>query len=86
MRFALLYSETVSSGQLLFKHLAAYLIVNTFQLIIYVTYEEEERKTTDKLQLKLLSKEKLQGTDIMTFRLARGPLDYAAGQYVRSSS
>ncbi len=44
-------------------------------------YEEEERKTTDKLQLKLLSKEKLQGTDIMTFKFARGQLDYAAGQF-----
>jgi glycine betaine catabolism B len=43
-------------------------------------YEEEERKA-DKLVLELLSKEKLQGTDIITFRLARGKLDYAAGQY-----
>jgi glycine betaine catabolism B len=43
-------------------------------------YEEEERKA-DKLVFELLSKEKLQGTDIITFKLARGKLDYAAGQY-----
>jgi len=43
-------------------------------------YEEEERKA-DKLALELLSKEKLEGTDIITFRLARNNLDYAAGQY-----
>ena len=43
-------------------------------------YEEEERKA-DKLSLELLSKEKLEGTDIMTFRLARGELDYTAGQF-----
>jgi ferredoxin-NADP reductase/nitrite reductase/ring-hydroxylating ferredoxin subunit len=44
-------------------------------------YEEEERKTKDKLFLKLLSKEKLQGTDIMTFRFSREGIDYTAGQY-----
>ncbi len=44
-------------------------------------YEEEERKASNKLSLKLLSKEKLQGTDIMTFRLSRGGIDYTAGQY-----
>jgi len=44
-------------------------------------YEEEERKASDKLSLELLSKEKLEGTDIMTFKIARGGLDYAAGQF-----
>jgi ferredoxin-NADP reductase/nitrite reductase/ring-hydroxylating ferredoxin subunit len=45
-------------------------------------YEEEESKAgSNKLVLELLSKEKLEGTDIMTFRLSRGGLDYAAGQY-----
>lgn len=44
-------------------------------------YEEEERKTSDKLSLELLAKEKPEGTDIMTFKLARGGLDYAAGQF-----
>jgi ferredoxin-NADP reductase/nitrite reductase/ring-hydroxylating ferredoxin subunit len=44
-------------------------------------YEEEERKASNKLSLTLLSKEKLQGTDIMTFRFSRGGIDYAAGQY-----
>jgi ferredoxin-NADP reductase/nitrite reductase/ring-hydroxylating ferredoxin subunit len=44
-------------------------------------YEEEERKASNKLSLKLLSKEKLQGTDIMTFRFSRGGIDYTAGQY-----
>jgi glycine betaine catabolism B len=43
-------------------------------------YEEEERKAS-KLSLKLLSKEKLQGTDIMTIRFSRGEMDYTAGQY-----
>jgi ferredoxin-NADP reductase/nitrite reductase/ring-hydroxylating ferredoxin subunit len=43
-------------------------------------YEEEEGKA-DKLALELLSKEKLQGTDIITFRLTRNNLDFAAGQY-----
>ena len=44
-------------------------------------YEEEERRASNKLSLKLLSKEKFQGTDIMTFRLTRGDIDYTAGQY-----
>ena len=44
-------------------------------------YQEEERKASNKLSLKLLSKEKLQGTDIMTFRFSRGGIDYTAGQY-----
>ena len=44
-------------------------------------YEEEERKASNKLSLKLLSKEKLQETDIMTFRFSRGGIDYTAGQY-----
>ncbi len=44
-------------------------------------YEEEERKASDKLSLELLAKEKLEGTDIMTFKIARGGLDYAAGQF-----
>jgi len=43
-------------------------------------YEEEEGKA-DKLALELLSKERLEGTDIVTFRLSRNNLDYAAGQY-----
>ncbi len=44
-------------------------------------YAEEERKASHKFALKLLSKEKLEGTDVMTFRLERGGLDYAAGQF-----
>ena len=44
-------------------------------------YEEEERKASNKLSLKLLSKEKLQETDIMTFRFSRGGIDHNAGQY-----
>ena len=43
-------------------------------------YEEEERKAS-KLSLKLLSKEKLQGTDIITFRISRREINYTAGQY-----
>jgi glycine betaine catabolism B len=41
-------------------------------------YEEEERKA-DKIVLELLSKEKLQGTDIITFRFSRGEMGYTAG-------
>jgi glycine betaine catabolism B len=44
-------------------------------------YEEEERKASDKLSLKLLAKEKLQGSDVMTFKLSRSGLDYVAGQF-----
>jgi ferredoxin-NADP reductase len=45
-------------------------------------YQEEERKAADnKLSLELLSKEKLPGTDITTFRFSRGEMDYTAGQY-----
>lgn len=44
-------------------------------------YEEEERKASHKLALKLISKEKLEGTDIMTFKLQRGDLKYSAGQF-----
>src|ERR687888_1004930 len=44
-------------------------------------YEEEERKADKKISLELLSKEKLQETDIMTFRLSRGGIDFTAGQY-----
>jgi ferredoxin-NADP reductase len=53
-------------------------------------YEEEEKKTPDasKLVLELLGKEKLEGTDIMTFRLSKrsfgdskAQLDYSAGQF-----
>ncbi len=44
-------------------------------------YEEEERKAGNKLSIKMLSKEKLQGTDIMTFRFSRGGMNYTAGQY-----
>jgi|SRR5581483_3856591 len=43
-------------------------------------YEEEERKA-NKISLKLLSKEKLQGTDIMSFRLSKSGMEYTAGQY-----
>ena len=43
-------------------------------------YEEEERKAS-KISLKLLSKEKLQETDIMTFRFSRQGINYTAGQY-----
>jgi ferredoxin-NADP reductase/nitrite reductase/ring-hydroxylating ferredoxin subunit len=44
-------------------------------------YEEQERKADNKLSLELHSKEKLQGTDVMKFRIARGGIDYTAGQY-----
>lgn len=44
-------------------------------------YEEEERKANNKITLELLSKEKLQETDIMTFRLSKGKIDFTAGQY-----
>jgi ferredoxin-NADP reductase/nitrite reductase/ring-hydroxylating ferredoxin subunit len=44
-------------------------------------YEEEERKANNKISLELLSKGKLQGTDIMTFRISRGGMDFVAGQY-----
>jgi nitrite reductase/ring-hydroxylating ferredoxin subunit len=45
-------------------------------------YEEEERKVgNNKLSLELLSKEKLEGTDIMSFRLSGGGIDFTAGQY-----
>jgi ferredoxin-NADP reductase/nitrite reductase/ring-hydroxylating ferredoxin subunit len=44
-------------------------------------YEEEERKATNKITLELLSKEKLQGTDIITFKFSRGGLNFTAGQY-----
>jgi glycine betaine catabolism B len=45
-------------------------------------YEEQERKAdNNKLSLELHSKEKLQGTDVMTFRITRGGIDYTAGQY-----
>lgn len=44
-------------------------------------YEEEERKASHKLTLKLTAKEKLEGTDIMTFKIERGELDYSAGQF-----
>jgi ferredoxin-NADP reductase/nitrite reductase/ring-hydroxylating ferredoxin subunit len=44
-------------------------------------YEEEERKARDKLSLKLISKEKLEGTDIMTFKLEREDMDFSAGQF-----
>jgi ferredoxin-NADP reductase/nitrite reductase/ring-hydroxylating ferredoxin subunit len=44
-------------------------------------YEEEERKADNKLSIELLSKEKLQETDIMIFRLSRGGMDFTAGQY-----
>jgi len=48
-------------------------------------YKEEERKAADtKFDLELLAKEKLEGTDIMTFRLSRPggkQFNYAAGQF-----
>ncbi len=44
-------------------------------------YEEEERKARDKVSLELLSKEPLQGTDIMTFRFSREGMDFRPGQY-----
>ncbi len=44
-------------------------------------YEEEERKASVKFALKLLAKVRLEGTDIMTFKLERGKLNYAAGQF-----
>ena len=44
-------------------------------------YEEEERKAGNKVSLELVSKEKLQETDIMTFKLSKGKMDFAAGQY-----
>ena len=44
-------------------------------------YEEEERKADNKVSLELVSKEKLQETDIMTFKLSRDKVDFAAGQY-----
>ncbi|MEP0825299.1 MAG: Rieske 2Fe-2S domain-containing protein [Nitrososphaera sp.] len=44
-------------------------------------YEEEERKATNKVSLELLSKEQLDGTDVMTFRLSRNGIDFSPGQY-----
>jgi ferredoxin-NADP reductase/nitrite reductase/ring-hydroxylating ferredoxin subunit len=44
-------------------------------------YEEEERKAGSKITLDLLTKDKLRETDIMTFRLSRGGIDFVAGQY-----
>jgi ferredoxin-NADP reductase len=43
-------------------------------------YDEEERKA-NKISLKLLSKQSLRETDIMTFRLSRVGINYTAGQY-----
>ena len=44
-------------------------------------YENEEQKASEKLSLQLLTKEKLEGTDIMTFRITRDNLQYTAGQF-----
>jgi ferredoxin-NADP reductase/nitrite reductase/ring-hydroxylating ferredoxin subunit len=44
-------------------------------------YEEEERKASHKLALKLLAKGQLEGTDIMSFRFERGDINYTAGQF-----
>ena len=44
-------------------------------------YEAEERKAATKEYLELLQKESLEGTDIMTFRISRGHMDYIAGQF-----
>ena len=44
-------------------------------------YEEEERKANNKHSLELLMKDAFPETDIMTFKLARGEMNYNAGQY-----
>jgi ferredoxin-NADP reductase/nitrite reductase/ring-hydroxylating ferredoxin subunit len=45
-------------------------------------YEQEERNAgTNKLELELLSKHKTQGTDMMTFKLTRGAMNFKAGQF-----
>lgn len=44
-------------------------------------YEAEEQKAGEKLTLELISEEKLQETDIMTFKISRGGMDFTAGQY-----
>lgn len=44
-------------------------------------YEEEQRKARNKLSLELLSKEMLEGTDIMTFQFSRVGMDFDPGQY-----
>lgn len=44
-------------------------------------YEEEERNADDRLSLELISKEPLQGTDIMTFKFGREDMDFSPGQY-----
>jgi glycine betaine catabolism B len=45
-------------------------------------YEEVEKEAEDrKLQIELLSKTRLQGTDMMTFKFSRNGLDFTAGQY-----
>lgn len=44
-------------------------------------YEEQERKASNKLSLQLLGSDKLEGSDIMTFKLSRKGLDYTAGQF-----
>jgi glycine betaine catabolism B len=44
-------------------------------------YEEEQRKADDKFSLELLSKEALQGTDIMTFKFTKGEIHNTPGQY-----
>lgn len=44
-------------------------------------YEEEERRADNKLSLEILSKESMLGTDIITFKLTRGNIQYTAGQY-----
>jgi ferredoxin-NADP reductase len=42
---------------------------------------KKKSSTPKKLALKLLAKEKLEGTDIMTFKLERGEIDHSAGQF-----
>jgi ferredoxin-NADP reductase len=44
-------------------------------------YDEEDRKSRNRLILDLLSKEQLQGTDIKTFKLARGEIEFKPGQF-----
>jgi ferredoxin-NADP reductase len=44
-------------------------------------YEEQERNATNKLQIRLISFEKLEGTDITSFRFERNGIDFSAGQY-----
>lgn len=44
-------------------------------------YEAEEQSAGEKITLELISADKLQGTNIMTFKISRGGMDFTAGQY-----